>query len=212
MGVLTAALCFLFTLTLVAPCRYRGYNCPGYEVLKKTNEFEIRKYKSYKYAQAGGEETSFNWAANNNFMKLFIYIQGGNKERKRIPMTVPVICPIKKTATGEYVQNFSMLFWLDEKFQCEGCAPEPNQAKHSKNQIKIVQWEERIAYVRTYSWYATEYWVRHHERELKKSLDAAGIKEGLDYDPLMVYSASYNQPFDILLRRNEVMFMQKQNV
>merc|ERR1712002_109796 len=200
MVMLFAALCLLITLASAAPessCKYGKYDCPGYELIKKTKDFEIRKYRSYKYLMVGGEEeTKMFWADNKNFMKLFFYVNGHNKAHKKIPMTVPVTCPIMKFENGGYIQDFKMMFWLPEEFQCDGCAPEPMQASDPKDQIEIVTRDGGIAYVRTYSWYATEYWVKHHEQELKKSLDAAGIKEESDYDPMMVYSASYNHPME----------------
>merc|ERR1711962_1066088 len=214
-GVLFAALSLLVALSCVAtdsPCKFGKYNCPGYELLKKTDTFEIRKYRSYKYAQVGGEEeTKMFWADNKNFMKLFFYINGHNEKGVKIPMTVPVMCPIMKYEDGSYIQDFKMMFWLPEESQCDGCAPKPLKASNPKDQIELVKWDERIAYVRRYSWYATQDKVRFHEAKLKKDLDAAGIKEELDYDPMMVYSASYNHPFDVFNRRNEVMFMQKQD-
>merc|ERR1712133_201279 len=215
MAILYAALFLLVSLASVAPqspCKYGKYDCPSYELIKKTKDFEIRKYRSYSYAMVGGEEeTKMFWADNKNFMKLFFYINGHNQEGKRIPMTVPVMCPIMKFEDGSYIQDFKMMFWLPEEYQCDGCAPEPLKSSNPKDQIKIVQWDERIAYVRTYSWYATQDWVQYHEKKLKKDLDAAGIKEELDYDPMMVYSASYNHPFEVIGRRNEVMFMQKED-
>merc|ERR1712198_121881 len=160
MAVLYAALSLLVSLSSVAPetpCKYGKYDCPSYELIKKTKDFEIRKYRSYSYAMVGGEEeTKMFWADNKNFMKLFFYINGGNKENKKIPMSVPVMCPIMKFESGEYIQDFKMMFWLPEEYQCEGCAPEPREAADPKDQVKIVKWEERVAYVRTYSWYATE--------------------------------------------------------
>merc|ERR1712002_75349 len=215
MVMLFAALCLLITLASAAPessCKYGKYDCPGYELIKKTKDFEIRKYRSYKYLMVGGEEeTKMIWADNKNSMKLFFYVNGHNKAHKKIPMTVPVTCPIMKFESGEYIQDFKMMFWLPEEYQCDGCAPEPMKATDPKDQITLVKWDERIAYVRSYGWYATESAVRHNEKMLKQSLDAAGIKPELDYDPMLVYSASYNAPFEVIGRRNEVMFMQKQD-
>jgi hypothetical protein len=150
------------------------------------------------------------WAGRKNFKKLFRYIQGNNKDGVRIPMTVPVICPIKKNDFGDYKKDFSMMFWLPEKYQCDGCAPVPNQASRDQDQVEIISWEEKIAYVRSFGFYTTESLIRYHETKLRESLEEAGIKADLDYDHTMVYTASYNAPFEVFGRRNDVMFMQKE--
>merc|ERR1712018_80790 len=211
MASLMLAFCLIVVLTVAsADSVNKNYESPKYQVLKKTKEFEIRKYQAYSFAVASEPGMGMFWAGGKNFKKLFRYIRGNNEEGEKIAMTVPVIVPIKKNEFGDYIKDYSMMFWLPEKYQCEGCAPTPRKASREEDQVEIIQWEEKIAYVRSYGFYSTESLVRYHETKLRESLKEAGIHADLDYEHRMVYSASYNAPFEVFGRHNEVMFMQKE--
>jgi len=184
--VLTTA-CIHVLLALFASCVFANnlcgkYECPEYTVIKRTDEFEVRRYPSYRYAIAREKDVSMYKAGNRNFMKLFGYIEGKNVNKTHIPMTVPVICPLTKDSTGNYVEDFSMMFWLPEKYQCLNCPPKPEKADKLKDQVMITMWGERIAYVRSYGWWAFEWLIKHNEGKLRASLDAAKIVAGVDYD------------------------------
>merc|ERR1712141_933272 len=145
MASLMSAICLFVVLTVVsADSDNKNYESPKYEVLKKTKEFEIRKYQAYSFATASEPGQCMFWANSKNFRKLFRYIRGNNVEGEKISMTVPVIEPIKKNEFGDYIKDFSMMFWLPEKYQCEGCAPTPRKASREEDQVEIIQWQERI--------------------------------------------------------------------
>ena len=178
-----------------------------YEVLNKTADFEVRRYPSFRYAEASEPKgVGMMAASSRNFWKLFNYISGNNDAKEKIPMTVPVLCTLHKDPSGGYSKDFNMMFWLPKKYQCLDCPPKP-----SSDQVRITMWGERIAYVRTYGWWAFESLIQHNENKLRESLEAVGVKGGVDYDPSVVHSASYNSPMEIFGRRNEVMFMQMQH-
>jgi len=182
-------------------------NAIPYEILNKTNEFEIRRYPSFQYATARETGVTMKSAQGKNFMKLFGYIQGKNEAKQKIPMTVPVIMPLQKAPNGEYAEDFTMMFWLPKKYQCEGCPPTPIKAEEEKNQVTIKTWGG-IVYVRTYGWWPIETLVKYNENQLKQSLEKNGIR---DFDANTVYSASYNDPFQIFGRKNDVMFMRTEH-
>lgn len=180
-----------------------------YEVLNKTDGFEVRRYPSFRYAEARETGVGMMTAGSRNFRKLFSYISGNNEPKQKIPMTVPVLQPLRKSPNGGYEEDFSLMFWFPQKYQCLGCPPKPAKAEKTKDQVRITMWGERIAYVRTYGWWSTETLIKYNENKLRESLEKAGIRGGIDYDPSMVYSASYNSPWEIFNRRNDVMFMQQ---
>lgn len=194
-------------------CRFGGVSCPQYKILKKTDEFEVRCYPAYKFANATAEVGStMSFATRENIMKLFRYIGGDNKQGVRIPMAVPVIRPIKKQIGGNgYVKEFSMMFWLPEKYQCPNCAPVPNaNGAALKDRVELIDFGERTAYVRRYHTHASEIQIKKNEGKLRESLDAAGIKADTAYDPLMVYSAAYKCRHYSEKGYSEVMFMKKE--
>ena len=213
--LLFAVVCFQASLTFIqvdgaAVSRFYGtYDAIPYEVINKTKDFEVRRYPSFRYAEARETGVGMSTAGSRNFRKLFSYISGNNEEKQKIPMTVPVILPLQKAPSGAYAEDFSMMFWLPKKYQSS--PPEPSKAEKLKDQVLITTWGERIAYVRTYGWWAFESLVRYNENKLRQSLEENGIRGGVDYDPSMVYSASYNSPWQIFGRQNDVMFMQMQH-
>merc|ERR1712212_675740 len=53
------------------PQRYGKYNTIPYEVLNKTDDFEIRRYPSFRYAEAREPNVGMSTANSRNFRKLF---------------------------------------------------------------------------------------------------------------------------------------------
>ena len=62
----------------------------AYDVEKKEDNFEIRKYADYILAQVD-IDASFDDAIRKGFMILAGYIFGGNRKRSKIAMTAPVV-------------------------------------------------------------------------------------------------------------------------
>ena len=61
-----------------------AYEENGYEVVKKTEIYEIRKYSDRLAVQAKQSNQ------NSSFRKLFNYISGANLSSEKIDMTTPV--------------------------------------------------------------------------------------------------------------------------
>lgn len=203
---LLAVASLAFIMADAAPVsRYYGeYEAVPYEVLNKTKDYEIRRYPTFRYAEASETGVGMMTANGRNFRKLFGYISGRNEAQQKIPMTVPVLQPLHKDENGGYVEDYSMMFWLPSKFQ--ESPPKPTKAEKSTDQVEIIEWGDEVVYVRTYSWWAFETLIRYNENKLRQSLEENGLKAGIDYDPTTVYSASYNSPWQIFGRQNDVMF------
>jgi hypothetical protein len=63
---------------------------PEYIVLKKQNNFEIRKYPEMIKAEVQVAETDYKSAAEKGFRILAGYIFGNNTSREKVEMTTPV--------------------------------------------------------------------------------------------------------------------------
>jgi len=185
------------------------YDCPKYEVIEKTHNYEVRKYPAYKFAES--RVTGVHWyvASHFNFMRLFHYIFGNNEEKVRIPMTVPVLTPIMIDEDREFKDDYTMNFWLPEKYQCEGCAPAPIKTDHPENDVQLVVKEEMTVYVRSFPGYAYETNVKYNEMKLKENLEKDGLVAGEDFDDSRIILAGYNSPMHFFGRTNEVMFEKK---
>lgn len=172
------------------------YDRLPYEKLEERDGYEVRRYPAFKYAEASETGLSMNAANRKNFMKLFKYIK-----TNKIPMTIPVLCPLKKDSSGNYAKEVGMMFWLDPDFQA-------NPPKPMDDQVSITHWGSRIAYVRTYGLWAIESMIKSNEDQLRKSLKRDGVT---DFNDKVVYSAQYNSPWDLFNRKNDVMFMKEEN-
>ena len=160
-----------------------AYEEANYEVTKKNEIYEIRKYSDRLAIEA---EISNQ---GSSFRKLFKYISGDNENNEEIKMTTPVTQIEKKG-------NMTMQFYLPSRFNKDNI-PSP-----SNSDVKILNIKGGYYAVIIYSGRASDKnFIKHKnilENELKKdniSILSPPIK------------ATYNRPFTLpLLRRNEAMF------
>ena len=160
-----------------------AYEEAKYEVLKKNEIFEIRKYSDRLAI-----ETEIS-NQGSSFRKLFNYISGNNEDNEEIKMTTPVTQVEKKG-------NMTMQFYLPSKFNKDN-APSP-----SNSDVKILNIKGGYYAVITYSGRASDKnFIKNKsilENELKKediSILSPPIK------------ATYDGPFTLpMRRRNEAMF------
>ena len=209
MALLILASVLLQVALATANSCHGHYQCPQYDVIDKGHGFEVRQYPAYKWAES--RVTGVNWymASHFNFMRLFRYIFGKNQEKVKIPMTVPVVTPLLMDEEGEFKEDFSMMFWLSEKYQCEGCEPTPVRSDHPENDVKIKMVEETTVYSRTFDGYAYETKIKYNAMKLKADLEKAGLVAGQDFDETMPIIACYNSPMHFWARTNEVMYVKK---
>ena len=161
-----------------------AYEEANYEVMKKNEIYEIRKYSDRLAIEA---EISNQ---GSSFRKLFKYISGDNENNEEIKMTTPVTQIEKKG-------NMTMQFYLPSRFN------KSNTPNPSNSDIKILNIKGGYYAVIIYSGRASDKnFIKHKnilENELKKddiSILSPPIK------------ATYNNPFTLpLLRRNEAMFV-----
>ena len=180
---------------LIASVPAMSYEEPEYTTEKKTEVYEVRKYKKRTVAEvAYGEE-------GNGFRLLFDYISGANKGSKEVEMTIPVTqskeidmaVPVTQSASdGE----MSMRFFLPKQYSKQN-APEPNDER-----VKIIDLPEEYFAVISYSGFASDSNFEEHHKELKAALDKDGMV--IKGPPI---KATYNSPFTPpFLRRNEAMY------
>ena len=170
-------------LGLIITSNSMSYEEANYEVVKKNEVYEIRKYSDRLAI-----ETDIS-NEGNSFRKLFNYISGNNDKNEEIKMTTPVTQIEKKG-------NMTMQFYLPSKFNKENI-PSPSNPDVKILNIKGGYYAAIIYSGRT----SDKNFIKHKsilENELKKddmSILSPPIK------------ATYNGPFTLPMnRRNEVMF------
>ena len=75
----------IIVLSLIIAFKVMAYEEANYEVVKKNETYEIRKYSD----RLAIETEILN--QGSSFKKLFNYISGNNKGNKKIKMTTPVL-------------------------------------------------------------------------------------------------------------------------
>ena len=161
-----------------------AYEENDYEVVKKTEIYEIRKYSDRLAVQAKQSNQ------NSSFRKLFNYISGANLSSEKIDMTTPV------TQT-EKENNLFMQVYLPSKFKKQ-TVPIP-----SNSDIEIVTMPGGYYAVIQYSGRSTDKNFNKHIKILKQKL----LDDNIFFKGTGI-KATYNGPFTLpMLRRNEAMFI-----
>lgn len=175
------------------------YEGPPYEVVKKLDGFEIRRYQPRVVASVdlSGE---YEKSLNNGFRILAGYIFGKNGPKSKISMTAPVVvsqkipmtAPVAVSPRGE---QMTMRFFMPSKYTLE-TLPEPLD-----DRIKLSLLPAQTFAAVKFSGIARDADFKERGEALVKKLEAAGIK--VDGEPVWAY---YNPPFTLpFMRRNEVM-------
>ncbi len=180
---------------------------PDYEVLSRSDDYEIRRYSAFNVAEVELPARSGN-VDNQAFRILAGYIFGNNRSRARIgasgslesstdnesikmAMTAPVMSADSDAGDNSAVIAFVMerRFSLDE-------LPEPIDSR-----IRLRRQPPRVMAVREYS----GRWTPENFQENKDSLLQALERDGVSTRGPAIL-ARYNSPFTPwFLRRNEVM-------
>ena len=173
----------IIILGLIVTSKGMAYEEANYEVLKKNEIYEIRKYSDRLAI-----ETEIS-NQGNSFRKLFNYISGNNENNEEIKMTTPVTQIEKKG-------SMTMQFYLPSRFNKDNI-PSP-----SNSDVKILSIKGGYYAVITYSGRASDKNFIKHKNILENEL----IKNNISILSSPI-KATYNSPFTLpLLRRNEAMF------
>jgi hypothetical protein len=173
----------IIILGLIITSKGMAYEEANYEVVKKNEIYEIRKYSDRLAI-----ETEIS-NQGNSFRKLFNYISGNNENNEEIKMTTPVTQVEKKG-------SMTMQFYLPSRFNKDDI-PNP-----SNSDVKILNIKGGYYAAIIYSGRASDKNFTKHKNILENEL----IKKNISILSPPI-KATYNSPFTLpLLRRNEAMF------
>ncbi len=184
-----------------------------YSVVKQINDYEIREYPAHIVAQTT-VEGSYEESLINGFRILAGYIFGGNKKRKKIAMTAPVVAQkhvvAQKEAGSKSSESIAMTapviatnkgasqiisFGMPRSYTLE-TLPIPNDPR-----IKIVMIPAKKFAVMRFSWYRSDARVKSRQKKLLSALarDGVATKGSVAYAG---YNAPWTPPW---MMRNEVL-------
>jgi len=193
---------FLFLFALAAmPLSSHAIEEPDYEVIRKFDNVELRRYAPYVVAEVV-LDTSAEDAGSQAFPILAGYIFGKNKGEKKFAMTAPVTqtaVPVRMDMTAPVTQaavagGVRVQFVLPKGVTL-AAAPEPIDPRV---QLRVVPAETWAVIRYSGTWSQANY--LEHLSELKASLEAVGV--ATQGEPVL---ARYNAPFTPwFMRRNEI--------
>ena len=173
-------------------------DCPDYVVVNKTDDYELRHYKSSKWVATEESGIDYKDAASKNFWKLFAYISGDNEKKVKIPMTKPVITRIKVSQGPFCESDYLMHFFVPHSLQKD--TPKPTSPK-----VKLVEYPETFVYVRSFGGFSTLEKLQKNGAKLYAALQ----KENIPYDDSEYLYAGYDGPYKLTNRHNEIMVLKK---
>jgi len=178
---------------------------PGFNLLEKDGNFELREYAPFIVAETR-VEAGFEEAGSVAFQRLFRYISGDNLAQQKIAMTAPVTqssgtprgekiamtAPVSQVADG---RAFLVAFTLPSTYTL-ATAPKPRDPT-----VRIREVPPQLIACWRYSgrWTLANY--RDSETLLRERIKSRGLV--VRGEPVL---ARYNPPFTPwFLRRNEVL-------
>jgi hypothetical protein len=173
-----------------------------YTVVFKEQNFELRRYESHILAETV-VDGDFDSAGNKAFSRLFKYISGNNKSRKKVEMTPPVgqVAASEKidmtSPVGQQGVNgrWAVSFMMPASFSLE-TIPEPEDPSVILRQVPA----RHIAAVRYSGFWSEKGYLRNKEK-LEVWIEEKGLR--VVGEPVW---ARYNPPFmPWFMRRNEVL-------
>ncbi|KAK6947496.1 SOUL hem-binding protein [Dillenia turbinata] len=175
--------------------------CPSYDVIYDAKAYEIRRYNNTVWMSTTNiDDISFVSATRTGFLQLFDYIQGKNKDEKKIEMTAPVITQVTPSDGPFCKSSFVVSFYVPKLYQ-----PNPPPA----NGLHAQKWEPVYTAARQFDGFVSDDEIGQEAAALYASLAgsrwADAINKTGSSDPTSSYIvAQYNSPFEYDNRVNEI--------
>ncbi|XP_017983851.1 PREDICTED: heme-binding-like protein At3g10130, chloroplastic isoform X3 [Theobroma cacao] len=135
---------------------------PRYQILKRTANYEVRKYTPFIVVETDGDKLS----GSTGFNTVAGYIFGKNSTMEKIPMTTPVFTQALDPELSEV--SIQIVLPLEKDISSL-----PNPSQETVNLRKV---EGGIAAALKFSGKPTEEVVREKEKALRSSLIRDGLK------------------------------------
>nr|QOL01270.1 putative extracellular protein TR9_073a [Trebouxia lynnae] len=169
-------------------------DCPLYDLLNKTDAYEVRKYQSGRWVSTHADGLAYEQGVAVGFQRLFKYISGNNEGKKKVDMTSPVTVQTTPGQGPACKSDFLVSFFLPFKYQ-------EKPPKPADSSIFFTDVPEITMYV-----------AQHGGMIGNDKIIAAKIAElvselkddGESFEGSLVFTANYDPPFRLQHRHNEI--------
>lgn len=156
-----------------------------YKILKKYDDFEIRKYDAANFSYVTMQTNSYQESSGQGFKSLAGYIFGGNEKNESIAMTSPVVVNLSDTIT--------MQFMVPSDYKLSDL-PTPNNPD-----VKFKTEKEKFMATVSFGGWSNDEKIKEHILKLNDLLKENGISHFNNFSYF-----GYNPPFQMVNRRNEI--------
>ncbi|KAM7275932.1 hypothetical protein ACFE04_017798 [Oxalis oulophora] len=148
---------------------------PKYQILRRTADYEVRKYDNFTVVETNGDKLS----GSTGFNDVAGYIFGKNSTKEKIKMTTPVLTSVTDIDSSKV--SIQIVLPSDKDISS---LPDPDN-----EMVRVRKVEGGIAAALKFSGKPTEDIVNEKEKELRSSL----IRDGLKHKSGCLF-ARYNDP------------------
>ncbi|XP_029011347.1 heme-binding protein 1 [Betta splendens] len=170
--------------------------CVEYELVCKTDEYEVRHYSPTRWVSTDAEAYFMGVGAALAFRRLFQYISGANEGGVQMEMTAPVLVKIPEETTMWEPAIYTLSFPLPAAHQDRPPAP-------TTDKLYFTEMPAVDMYVRSYGGWMLSVTSRLHAHLLTKELDRVRASYNHSYH----YAVGYDSPLKLLNRHNEVWYV-----
>ncbi|CAF1191904.1 unnamed protein product [Didymodactylos carnosus] len=192
--------CYILFLVIYATKIFGDVETPSYDIITKTNIYEIRQYQKQLWARNTyhvSPNTDFFQDTAKGFQPLFQYISGLNEKQQKIAMTAPVVT--KQNTGGNHVERHMAFIMSPSIFTSLNQLPQPIDQR-----VKLIEVDndQRLACIR-FSGNMYSDTIAQKEQELRKAVEQDGVKVEPKKDQIQYFD--YNPPWTLAQeRRNEI--------
>ncbi|XP_063297444.1 heme-binding protein 2-like [Pelobates fuscus] len=170
----------------------RDSQCPRYQVVETSDDFELRAYDATRWALTNTDPSMDSTPITESFKLMAHYIRGSNNKGMKMEMTVPVTVFIP--LNSESPINASLAFFLPPELDI----PEPTDPN-----IFFLTFPETKLYVKSFDGFAEPIDFFEKAKSLYETL-VAQKKEFLS----SFYACNiYDSPYEVVDRHNEVYYV-----
>lgn len=170
--------------------------CLEYELVCKTDEYEVRHYSPTRWVSTDAEAYIMGVGAALAFRRLFQYITGANDRGVQMEMSAPVLVKIPEETKMWEPAIYTLNFPLPSAYQDKPPAP-------TNDKLYFTEMPDMDVYVRGYGGWMLSVTSRLHAHLLTKELERVRASYNHSYH----YGVGYDSPLKVLNRHNEVWYV-----